>query len=183
MKKEKYSLLVIDMQLVAFDGKITPPIVKGSQLLAKVSNLIDICRAEGIPIVFLQTCALSGQPYAQNAHGWEIHATVSPKLDDRIVYKVNSSGFDDTNLRDVLVEIGANAVITCGIWSEFCITATSESALELGFKVCVAADAHGTVSDSEQEAAHVVARQNEYLAQRNALVVDIDEITKMLVSN
>ena len=71
--KTSYALLVIDMQLVAFDGKITLPIVDGSRLLDRVSTLVDVCRVEEIPIIYLQTCALSGQPYARDAHGWEIH--------------------------------------------------------------------------------------------------------------
>ena len=62
MNKENYALLVIDMQLVAFDGKITPPIAHGSQLLCKVSTLIENCRSEDIPVIYLQTCALSGRP-------------------------------------------------------------------------------------------------------------------------
>ena len=183
MKKEKYALLVIDMQLVAFDGKITPPIINGPELLDAVSNLIKICRDEKVPIVFLQTCAFPGQPYAKDVHGWEIHEKVFPEPSDRIVYKVNSSGFDNTNLQEVLVEIGADSVITCGIWSEYCLTATSKSALELNYKVYVAADGHSTVSDNKDQASRVVATQNQYLMQESALVVDIAEIRKHIAAN
>jgi len=183
MRNEKYALLVIDMQLVAFDGKITPPIIAGSQLLDKVSTLISICRVEKIPIVYIQTCAVSGQPYARDAHGWEIHPSIYPKAEDRIVYKENSSGFDGTNLPEVLLEIGVTTVITCGIWSEYCLTATSESALLLGFKVCVAANGHGTVADSEESSASVVASQNNYLIQQQAMVLTIDDIKKKLACN
>ncbi|QQS41394.1 MAG: hypothetical protein IPM63_00110 [Acidobacteriota bacterium] len=33
-------LLVIDMQTVAFDGKITPPIATGERLLSRVARLV-----------------------------------------------------------------------------------------------------------------------------------------------
>jgi hypothetical protein len=52
--KTSYALRVIDMQLVAFGGKTTPPIIDGSQPLDKVSSLIDVCRAEDIPVIYLQ---------------------------------------------------------------------------------------------------------------------------------
>jgi nicotinamidase-related amidase len=174
--KTSYALLVIDMQLVAFDGKITPPIVDGSQLLDKVSDLIDVCRADDIPVVYLQTCALSGQPYARDTHGWEIHPRLLQRTEDRIVEKVSSSGFDDTKLQETLVDLGVEGIIVCGIWSEFCVTATSKAALEIGFEVCVAADGHGTVSGNEADVVSVNSRQNSYLAGKGARVVDIKDI-------
>lgn len=171
--KSHYALLVIDMQLVAFDGKITKPIENGQQLLDKVASLIKVSRSNKIPIVFIQTCAFPGQPYAKDVHGWEIHPSFILKSEDQIVYKPNSSGFEDTDLQDVLVKLGVKGVITCGIWSEYCVTNTSIAALELGFDVCAVADAHGTVSDTEQEANSVIARQNEYLKQNKVLVSEI----------
>ena len=56
------ALLVIDTQLVAFDGEITPPVQNGSQLLDKVEALIATCRAANLQIIYLQTTARLGQP-------------------------------------------------------------------------------------------------------------------------
>ncbi len=176
MKRENGALLVIDMQLVAFDGKITPPISNGSELLKTTAGLIEACRTAGIPIVYLQTCAVSGQPYARDVHGWEIHPEIAPLADDRIVYKVQSNGFEETNLDDVLTEIGVTALIVCGIWSEYCVTATSKAALELGYPVWVAADAHGTVASNDEDALEVVAKQNRELARSKAITVDVEDI-------
>ena len=77
---------------------------------------------------------------------------------------------------DVLTDIGAKTLITCGIWSEFCVTATSLAALELGYDVWVVADGHSTVADSEDEANRVIAKQNKELAKANASVFAIDFI-------
>ncbi len=181
MQNDRYALLVIDMQLVAFDGKITPPIVHGSQVLDSTAELIDISRANGIPVVYLQTCALSGMPYAKDVHGWEIHPRLSPAAADRVVYKVQSNGFEDTELQEVLTQIGVDALITCGIWSEYCVTATSKAALELGYRVCVATDAHGTVADSEDNAREIVTRQNNELVQCGALSLDVKSIATELI--
>ncbi len=173
MKKEKYALLVIDMQLVAFDGKITPPIVNGPQLLDNVAALIDTCRSNNIPVIFLQTCALSGQPYARDVHGWEIHPEVTPHTDEHILFKVGPSGFENPDLHKVLREIGASGVIICGIWSEGCVAFTCESAFELGYDVYLAADGHGTVRNTIEDAVAVISDQTEQIAQKKATVMEI----------
>ena len=79
MNSKKCALLVIDMQLVAFDGKITPAIPNGGELLGTVLELIRSCRSARVPVVYVQTSALSGQPYAKDRHGWEIHPQIAPQ--------------------------------------------------------------------------------------------------------
>lgn len=126
--------------------------------------------------VFIQTCAIPGQPYAKDVHGWETHPQLAPKADDPIVYKFNSSGFDRTNLKDVVDDPGVNTLIICGIWSEFCVTNTSMDAVALGFDVCVAADGHGTASNDDEAENEIVARQNHWLLQQGVSVLSISEL-------
>ncbi len=180
MDTTRHALLVIDMQLVAFDGKVTAAVANPAMLLQRVSGLIATCRAAGLPVVYLQTCALAGQPYAKDVHGWEIHPKVAPRPADKVVYKVQSNGFEETNLHQVLAKLGTKTLITCGIWSEYCVTATSQAAMQLGYQVCVAADAHSTVADSDVAAEQVVARQNAYLAEQSACVLAADAIGALL---
>lgn len=181
---ESSALLVIDMQLCAFDGKLIPPIHEGPDLLDRVSMLIAAARQSEIPVVFIQHCApLDGQPYAKGTHGWEIHPSISPEPSEPIVYKSQSSGFAGTGLQRVLVDRGIGTVITCGIQSEFCITNTSISALELGFEVLVAQDAHGTVSTDEDEASVIVDRQNALLSERGAQIQKTASILELFAIN
>ncbi|GJL94005.1 MAG: isochorismatase [Hyphococcus sp.] len=178
--KSNYALLVIDMQLCGFDGKITPPIEDGDQLVEKVAKLIALCRLNKIPIIYIQHCGSSGLPYAKEMHGWEIHPAVFPQKGDSIVFKRNSSGFEETDLRQHLIKLGVNSVITCGIQSEFCVTNTSMSALGFGYKVFVAADVHGTVSSDEWKADEIVGRQNSFLEQHQASVIALNELREVL---
>ena len=166
------TLLVIDMQLCAFDGQITPPIVGADTVLENTAKLIEGCRARDIAILFLQTKAISGQPYAKDMHGWEIHSRMGKLPSDTVVYKRNSSGFDDTNLHEVLSATGVEQLIMCGVWSEFCLANTVKSALDLNYQVCVAAQAHGTVAESEAKAEQVVQQQNLALAKAGAIVLE-----------
>lgn len=175
------ALLVIDMQLVAFDGQVTPPITNGARLLDNISKLIDMCRISTIQPVFIQTCAISGQPYANDVHGWEIHPQLARQAEDRTVYKRKSSGFDNTNLKEVLDGLGVNTLIICGIWSEFCVANTSMDAAELGFEVYVASDGHGTVSNDEDAVNDIIARQNSLLSQQDISVLSISELRSKFV--
>ncbi len=182
MKSKQIALLVIDMQLVAFDGKITPPVSNGSQLLNTIATLIEGCRAMTIPIVFLQTCATPGQPYARDAHGWEIHPQVAPKPDEKVFHKVGPSGFENPELHEFLQEIGTNEVIVCGIWSEGCVAYTCESALESGYDVTLAANGHSTVRNTQADAAIVITEQNNRLRRKNASVLETNDILERVSS-
>jgi len=164
------------MQLVAFDGKITPPITNGDLLLEKTSSLISLCRVLGLPIIYIQTRAASRRAYAEDAHGWEIHPQLTPHPDDHIVYKANSSGFDGTDLNSLLHQLNVDAVITCGIWSEHCLTNTSLDAVAAGYGVCVVANAHGTVSENENIANGIIERQNNLLASNGVNVMVVNDL-------
>lgn len=177
------ALLVIDMQLVAFDGQVTPPIQDGTHVLNRAAELVAACRAAGLHIVYVQTCAMPGQPYAQDTHGWEIHPLLAPRPEDATVYKVHSNGFEDTDLADVLAALKVRGLITCGIWSEYCLARTSLAAIERGFNVHVAADAHGTVANDRQTALDTAAQQNKLLEQSNAKVSTVSQLQALLAES
>ena len=182
MTKEKYALLVIDMQQVAFDGKVTPPISSGNKLLYNISRLILGCRTACVPIIYAQTCAPSGRPYAKDVHGWVLHPDIAPLNDELVVFKVGPSAFETSILESTLSEQAITELIICGTWSEGCVSITAKGALKRGYAVSLVADGHGTVRDSEQKAEAVVAEQNAILQSRGAKVVDVDTVVKT-VSN
>ena len=96
------------------------------------------------------------------------------------MFKVGPSGFENPELDKILAGSDVGGVIVCGIWSEGCVAITCESALELGYDVCLAADAHGTVRNSAAEAAIVTAEQNDRLEQRNVIVLKTEDIETRL---
>lgn len=99
--------------------------------------------------------------------------------EDRVVFKLGCSGFDNTDLEQVLRELEIEGVITCGIWSEYCVTETSLSALKLGFDVCLVEDAHGTVASTESEATETTAKQNAFVLQNKAKVISVKFLDKI----
>lgn len=171
------ALLVIDMQLVAFDGKVAPPITDGNRLLDSVSKLIDGRRESETPIVYLQTSATAGRPYAMDVHGWEIHPQISPNDEDHVVTKRNSSGFNGTDLNHVLKSLGVDTVLVCGIWSEHCVANTCIDAIRSGYRVVVVGDGHGTVASTVEEALEIVCQQNRRLRAAGASVSTVSELS------
>ena len=171
------ALLIIDMQLVAFDGQVTPAIIDGDSVVNATVQLLAVCRRAGLHIIYIQTRAISGQPYAEDVHGWQIHPDLTVLDTDTLVYKQDSSGFAGTNLHDVLSGLEVRSFIACGIWSQFCVANTAKDGLALGYEVYLAADAHGTVADSESEARAIVAEQNQ---NRQFKVYSVSELQQLL---
>ena len=167
------ALLVIDMQLVAFDGQVTPPIAGGGALLDRVEALVADCRARAIPVIYLQTKALSGMPYAEDVQGWEIHPQVAPQPKERTLFKVGPSAFENADLNRHLAELGVSRVLVCGIWSEGCIAFTCEDVLKHGYQLTLVADAHGTCREDLADAVTVVKQQNDAFAAKGADVVTV----------
>ena len=172
MDVNRSALIVVDMQLVAFDGEVTQPIASGEALLKKAADLIEVCRAKSIPVIYLQTRAMSGQAYAEDVHGWEIHPDLAPQEDEQIFFKFGPSGFENPKLAKHLNASEIQSLIVCGTWSEGCVAFTCGSGLELGYEVVLVADGHGTVRELASDAALVVEEQNTKLKQQGARVLN-----------
>lgn len=172
--------MVIDVQLVAFDGKITPPISDGAKLLNNIEVLISSCRERSVPVIYLQTSALSGHPYAKDTHGWEIHPQVAPVLGEQVFSKMGPDGFENPALHAHLQDLAAEGIIACGTWSDGCVLSTCSSAIENGYSVTLAADAHGTCREFDDEAVAVVEQVNSDMLAKQASVICIEEIEKAL---
>lgn len=160
----KQALVVIDMQQVAFDGVVIPPVVNGEELVKQLARFVSHCRPS-MPIVYLQTKALSGMPYAEDVHGWEIHPEIAPGKDDVIFFKMGPSGFENPKLDSYLETVGVTDLIICGIWSEGCVAFTCRDAMKRGFNVWLVEDGHSTVRGSLKETNVVIAEQNKILVE------------------
>jgi len=61
------------------------------------------------------------------------------------------SGFTNTGLDEILRQRGIQNVVTAGFLSNVCVEATSRSAYDRGYKVCVAKDATAAASEQNQQ--------------------------------
>ena len=87
-------------------------------------------------------------------HGAELHPAIAA-LDGPLVEKATMqdtdaySGFDGTNLTDLLREAGVKHVLVGGLATDYCVKATVLDALEAGFRATVLTDAVAAVDAEE----------------------------------
>ena len=96
--------------------------------------------------------AKEGGAFRPGEWGTEIIDELKPQEGDEVLEgKRALSGFTNTNLDELLKKHGIENVVTAGFLSNVCVEATSRSAYDRGYKVCVARDATAAASQGNQE--------------------------------
>ncbi|MFJ9567391.1 isochorismatase family protein [Streptomyces fuscichromogenes] len=147
------ALLIIDMQRAMLKDAH-----EGETCLAKVAELAERARANGVPVVYLR------QQFAQLPAEWlEVHPALTPEPGDVVLDKDSADSFLDTTLGEVLDEHGVRRLVVTGYASDYCVDSTSRSALSHGYDLVLVADGHTTIerpAGVEPTAAQIVAHHN-----------------------
>lgn len=164
------ALLVIDLQRGAFDGMRCPPVDSPDRLIRNACTLVQAARGAEAPVFFVQHCEGAGEPFEEGTSHWQLHESLVPGQGEPVVGKRASSSFEGTDLDAQLKERGVTGLVLCGLQSEFCVSNTARSALELGYTVRVAEDGHGTWPSEGRTAAEIARRANADLREAGAIV-------------
>lgn len=164
------ALLIIDIQRGAFDGARCPVIDSPERLVANAGSLLQAARAGGHTVVFVHHCDEAGSPFEEGSVHWSFHESLVAAPGELVLKKHASSSFKDTDLDDQLKARGVTGLVVCGLQSEFCVSNTTRSALQLGYTVRVARDGHNTWPSEGRSAAEIEAEVNTRLAQAGALL-------------
>ncbi len=170
------ALLVIDVQMGAFDGERCAVIPGADQLLENVARLVSAVRVSDVELIFIQHCAPTGEVYEEGSAQWLFHPDIAPADTESIVRKRHSSAFEETDLHEKLTSLHIDSLIVCGLQSEHCVSNTTFSARELDYKVTVVRDAHSTWPDAGLSAEQLVERQNGLLAEKGAVLRSTDQV-------
>ena len=152
------ALLVIDVQVCNFEE--SAPVYGGTELLSKISGLIERARAAGVPVVYVQHCGPEGAIDETGTPGWEIHPAVTPIEGDVVIQKRHPDAFQHTNLQRELASRGIERLIITGIQTEYCVDTTCRCAYSLGYDVRLVKDAHSTWDTDHLAAPQIVAHHN-----------------------
>ena len=174
--RNRTALLVVDVQLGAFDGERCPVISGSDQLLANIAHLIEAARTSKTDVVFIQHGAPAGEVFEEGTAQWQIHPAIGPIKGEPIIAKHDSSAFDGTNLHEILQSLDIGSLVLCGLQSEHCVSNTALSALGLGYAVIIASDAHSTWPDADLTAERLVERQNTLLCRNGSIVKSSNEV-------
>jgi nicotinamidase-related amidase len=178
---QNVALLVIDIQRGAFDGGRCPVIDAPERLVRNACALIDAARAGRRPIVFVQHCDREpGEPFEEGTRHWLLHESLVPARGETVVKKYASSAFEGTDLDGRLKGGDVDALVLCGLQSDFCVSSTARSAIELGYAVHLAKDAHSTWAFEGRTAAQIRDDVNDRLAEAGAVADETANLARML---
>lgn len=160
----KTALIVVDAT-VGFTDPASPLGSESQAELAVIQRLVAGFRARDLPIVFtvnayqhpaearvfreklpLLDLLVDGSPLTQ------IAAVLAPQPHDLMIRKGVPSAFFDSPLRQLLVNLGVDAVVVCGFTTSGCVRATAVDALQCNFRLQVASDACGDRDRAAHEA-------------------------------
>lgn len=147
------------MQVGLFEGQEQP--FEKMRILDNINILIGKARKAGVPIFFVQHTGPIGSPCEQGSQSWNLVSSleVNPKVDHK-VEKTTPSCFLNTGLKDCLIKANIQEVVITGMKTQYCIDTTCRSALELGFKPILIADAHTCMDTPILPAKKIIEHHN-----------------------
>ncbi|EJR54337.1 hypothetical protein IIM_02066 [Bacillus cereus VD107] len=154
----KKALIVIDVQAGMYTAGM--PVHNGEKLLETLQELIQECRSNSIPVIYVQHNGQKDHPLEKGTEGWKVHAAIAPQEGDSIIEKTTPDSFNKTNLNEVLQEKGIEHVIISGMQTQYCVDTTTRRAFSEGYKVTLVSDAHSTFDTDVLRAEDIVKHHN-----------------------
>ncbi len=170
------AVIMIDCQREYVDGKLPLPGVKPA--LAEGGRLLAKAREAGGRIVHVvHHGAPGGGVFDPENEFSSIAPEVAAEPGERQVVKDKPNAFADTELHDLLQELGAKELIVAGFMSHMCVSSTVRAALDLGYR-CTLVDGAVATRDLPDGKGGVITADALHratlaaLADRFAIVVD-----------
>jgi nicotinamidase-related amidase len=167
------ALLIIDVQQALCSGEYECFEIK--RVIDTINGLSARARAAGLPVVLIQH-EEEGDLLQHGAPGWQLAEGLQTSATDLHVRKTTGDSFYKTNLQKLLPEQDFERLIICGLQTDYCVNATVRQALNLGYDVALAADAHSTVDNGNLTAEDIITEHNKDLAHLTGSVARIDVI-------
>lgn len=128
-------LILVDIQSDYFPGGRMELV--GMEAAGKnAKQLLALFRKNKWPTFHIQHVAPSEKApfFRPDTAGAEIHQSVAPEADDKVIQKHFPNSFRETLLTEALKSNDVEQVVICGAMSHMCIDATTRAAADLGFK-------------------------------------------------
>lgn len=174
---EKTALILIDLLAGAF-GADAPTTCDGVPVLPNARRLLDRARSAGALVIHVVE-DFDEVKYPSGSAVWnayQIHPDVAARAGEQVVRQQRYDAFCESGLHELLSREGISAVVICGISSAWCVDTAVRRAYGLGYRVVLAADAHGSSDVGELPGPEVARHHNEVLAACFAEVKAVSEI-------
>ncbi len=155
----KDALIVVDMQKDFMPTGVLP-VPEGDKIVPSLNEYIKLFEAKNLPVFFTRDWHpenhISFKDYGgiwpphcvQNTEGAEFHEELYIPADNKFIISKGTSpdfdaysGFQGTQLEDLLRERGVKRVFVGGVATDYCVKNTVLGALNLGFSVVLLLDA------------------------------------------
>ena len=151
------ALLVIDVKKDVVANALKTP-----EVVANINSLISNARISSVPVIWVQH---SDDYLEKGSTGWEIVDELKPLPNEVRIYKTHSSSFVETDLQAQLDSLGTKTLIITGAQTNYCVNATSNAGVELGYQVTLVSDAHTTEDSDTAKASELIEGKNISFAQ------------------
>ena len=162
------ALVVVDMQRDFMPGGALP-VPEGDRIIPRINRHIEEFRTKGALIVATRdwhppnhiSFKEQGGPWPKHCvRGTEGAEFVVKLPEDAVIIskatepdKEAYSGFEGTNLAEILREKGVKRVYICGVATEYCVKATALDAVKNGFETYLLRDAVKGINPRDEERA------------------------------
>ena len=157
------ALLVIDVQ----EGVVADAYQRDA-VVTNISSLVIQARAQAVSVVWVQH---SDEQLVAGTAGWAYVSELSPDDSEPLVHKLFGDSFEDTDLEEVLAQLGVGRLVVAGAQTDACIRSTIHGAFTRGYDVTLVADAHTTEDYSawgSPPPEQVIAHTNLYWQHQSA---------------
>jgi nicotinamidase-related amidase len=132
------ALLIVDTQVgVMKDAHESGPV------LARIDALVQRAREHGTPVWWVQH---RSEGLVPDTPAWQFAPPQQPAAGESVVHKRFNSSFAETQLHTQLQAQGITRLVLAGAMSNWCIRATAFGAIERGYDLALASDAHTTAA-------------------------------------
>jgi nicotinamidase-related amidase len=149
---ERIALLVIDVQNGVFQNAHNR-----NGIIANITKVIDKARETKTPIIFVQH--IDDNELPENSAQWQVIEEIEIFKEDYRIMKRYNSAFEDTDLDLILGKLEITKIIVIGAATNWCIRATTFSALNKGYDIILISDAH-TTEDLEISDGKIILANN-----------------------
>ncbi|SHF91111.1 Nicotinamidase-related amidase [Chryseobacterium sp. OV279] len=139
------ALLIIDIQNDYFPGGKME--LAGAEPAANnAKKALEYFRKNNLPVIHIKHIAVNegAEFFLPDTSGAEIHSSVSPKNDEKIIIKHFPNSFRGTDLLEYLQKKRIKHLVITGMMTDVCVDSTVRAAFDLGFKNTVIENATAT---------------------------------------
>lgn len=135
----KSALLIVDAQVGVMSS-----VWESQRVIGNTEKLVSKARAAGVPVIWVQHS--DDDELRHGSANWKLLPNFTPAPAEPIIHKKYNSSFADTDLDQRLKALGVSRIVLAGALTNWCIRSTAYAALERGYHLALASDAHSTES-------------------------------------